>query len=88
MLLHCPTINILLKLAGQSPQAFWSCQLEEELRESELLESAVFNNEEDVDSREKWIQEVDKLRAKSVYPHPHCSDECKSEVCIIPVINY
>ena len=70
-------------------QAFWSCQLEEELRESGLLESAVFNNEEDVDNREKWMQEIDKLRAKSVYPHPHCSDECKKRgMYNIKVINF
>ena len=34
-------------------QAFWNCQLEEELRESVMLGSAVFHG---ADSREKWME--------------------------------
>ena len=58
--------------------AFWNGELETELRELGKLDFfGLLKKNED---REKVMEEVDKVRAKSVYSHSpaDCSDACKA----------
>lgn len=62
----------------QCSSAFWNGELESELRE--LGNLAFFGLLKENDSREKVMEEVDKIRSKSVYSHSEddCSDACKA----------
>lgn len=62
----------------QAAAAFWNGELETELRElGKLNFFGLMKTNED---REKVMDEVDKVRAKSVYSHSpaDCSDACKA----------
>ena len=59
--------------------AFWNGELEHELRtlsqENALnLDEAIFYMDSD---REKIMNEMESIRSCSIYPHLHCSLECK-----------
>lgn len=62
----------------QCSSAFWNGELESELRELGNLE--FFGLLKENDSREKVMEEVDKIHSKSVYSHSEddCSDACKA----------
>ena len=53
--------------------AFWTAELESELRERDSSDRLF----KDVHSREMIMEEIDQLRATSIYPHNICSKECK-----------
>lgn len=62
----------------QCSSAFWNGELEDELRELGKLDCfGLLKTNED---REKVMTEVDKIRAKSVYPHSaeDCSETYKT----------
>ena len=54
-------------------EAFWNAELEDELRKRGWIDR-VFKESK---SREKLMQEIDRVRAATVYPHDICSDECR-----------
>lgn len=60
----------------QCASAFWNGELESELRELERLD--FFGLMKKNEDREKVMEEVEKIRAKGVYPHSSedCSDAC------------
>ena len=59
--------------------AFWNAELEDELRQRGRIKSP-FAVPSD---RERLMQEVDKVRAVSIYSHEVCSKECqmRGEFC-------
>ncbi|KAJ7361955.1 hypothetical protein OS493_014603 [Desmophyllum pertusum] len=65
----------------QAASSFWNGELEAELRELEKLD--FFGLMKKNEDREKVMEKVDKVRAKSVYSHSpaDCSDSCKARGC-------
>ena len=61
----------------QVASAFWNGEMESKLREIGVLE--FFGKLKTDNDREDVMNEIDKIRAKSVYEHPpeDCSDVCK-----------
>ena len=57
--------------------AFWNGELENELRELGILD--FFGMKKSDKDREKVMEEIDRMRAKTVYEHSpeDCSDTCK-----------
>ena len=67
--------------------AFWNGELENEIRtlsqENALtLDEVVFYTDSD---REKIMDKVESLRSCSIYPHIHCSSECKERGMLMSV---
>ena len=54
-------------------RAFWNSELEDELREQGQIEYRF----ESVDDNNKAMEEIDRHRATTVYPHQTCSAECR-----------
>ena len=54
-------------------RAFWNSELEDELREQGWINYRF----ESVDDDRKVLEEIDRQRAATVYPHQTCSDECR-----------
>ena len=54
-------------------RAFWNSELEDELREQGQIEYKF----ESVDDNNKAMEEIDRQRASTVYPHQNCSAECR-----------
>ncbi len=52
---------------------FWIAKLEEEMRQRGWIDR-VFKDPSD---REKLMQEIDTIRATTMYSHLVCSEECK-----------
>ena len=63
----------------QCTSVFWNGELGSELRELGNLD--FFGLMKENDNREKVMEEVDKVRGKSVYTHSadDCSDACKTQ---------
>ena len=53
-------------------EAFWNAECELEIRESE--DTYYFKS---ASSREEFMENVDKKRTTTLYPHTDCSEECK-----------
>ena len=73
-------IHLLLELSPKNvADAFWNGELEHEVRalsrENALtLDETTFYMDSD---RENIMDEVESVRSCSIYPHLHCSSECK-----------
>ena len=52
---------------------FWNAETESELRENGWIDRLF----KDVHARELIMEEINRLRATSIYPHRKCSKECK-----------
>ena len=59
--------------------AFWNAELEDELRQRGWIKSPFVVPSD----RERLMQEVDKVRAVSIYSHEVCSKDCqmRGEFC-------
>lgn len=53
--------------------AFWNLEVEAEIREQNNL----VHTFDGAGARDQYMDQVDDMRARSVYPHTECSDECK-----------
>lgn len=62
-------------------EAFWNAELEDELRKRGCV-GKLFKTSGD---REKYMREIDLMRAGSIYPHDVCPEECKQRGTVATV---
>ena len=55
--------------------AFWNAELENELRQRGWIHSCFKNTQ----SKEKLMDDIDGIRANSIYLHNECSDDCQKK---------